>query len=48
MTTVFYCLMRRPEVYQKLQEEVDKFYPRGEDSLDPKHLKNMHYLEAVM
>ena len=40
--------MRNPDVYKRLEAEVDKYYPPGENSLDPKHLKNMHYLEAVM
>ena len=48
LSSIFYCLLRNPEAYARLQAEVDKFYPPGEDSLDPKHLPDMHYLEAVM
>ena len=43
-----YSLLRNPTAYKRLQQEVDRFYPRGEDSLDSKHYKNMTYLEAVM
>ena len=48
VTNIMYCLLRHPDVYKRLQAEVDKFYPPGEDSLDSKHIKDMHYLEAVM
>lgn len=48
LASTFWCLMRHPEAYKRLQVEVDKFYPPGENSLDPKHLPNMPYLEAVM
>lgn len=40
--------MRNQEVYARLQAEVDKFYPPGENALDPRHQKDMPYLEAVM
>lgn len=46
LTSVFACLLAYPEVYEKLQEEVDKFYPPGE-ALHTKH-QEMHYLTAVM
>ena len=48
LTTTFYFLMRNPEYYKRLQAEVDKFYPPGENSLDPQHHQNMVVLEAVM
>lgn len=35
-------------MYKKLQAEIDRFYPPGESALDPKHHKDMHYLEAVI
>lgn len=40
--------MRHTEVYQKLQEEVDKYYPQGENALDCKFHPDMRYLDAVM
>lgn len=48
LTCLFFSLMRNPDVYARLQAEVDKFYPPGENALDPRHLKDMPYLEAVM
>ena len=47
-TSILYSLMRNPSAYKRLQAEVDRFYPRGENSLDPQHHKDMHYLDAVM
>ena len=43
-----YCLLRNPAAYRRLQAEVDKFYPVVEDAIDPKHIPEMHFLEAVM
>lgn len=43
-----YFLMRNPEYYKRLQEEVDKYYPPGEDALDPQHHGKMVVLDAVM
>lgn len=48
LSSIMYCLMRNPAAYKRVQEEVDKFYPVGEDSLDPKHIPEMRFLEAVM
>lgn len=48
LTSTLYCLLRTPEAWKRLQAEVDKFYPPGENSLDPKHYPEMHYMEAVM
>lgn len=48
LANIFYCLMCYPDAYKRLVAEVDHFYPPGENSLDSKHLKHMHYLEAVM
>ena len=48
LCNLFYSVIRYPEIYRRLQAEVDHFYPRGEDALDPKHHNDMSYLEAVM
>ena len=40
--------MTHPSIYPRLQAEVDRFYPSGENALDPKHYHEMPYLEAVM
>ncbi|KAI1791472.1 high nitrogen upregulated cytochrome P450 monooxygenase 2 [Ganoderma leucocontextum] len=48
MTSIFNCLLTHPETYAKLQEEVDRFYPAGEDAFSTKHHRDMHYLQAVI
>ena len=48
LSNTIYCLLRNPKVYRRIQEEVDQFYPRGEDTLDPKHHSSMPYMQAVM
>ena len=48
LTSLVYCLLTHPDVYARLQAEVDKFYPPGEDVYDPKHHRDMHFLNAVM
>ncbi|KAI0682151.1 high nitrogen upregulated cytochrome P450 monooxygenase 2 [Cerioporus squamosus] len=48
MTSIFYCLLTHPETYRRLQEEVDRFYPLGEDAFNPKHHRDMIYLQAVI
>ena len=47
-TSLTYCLLTHPDAYEKLQAEIDKFYPAGEDALDTKHHRDMSYLTAVM
>ena len=48
LSNIFWSLVRHPSMYKRLQEEVDKYYPPGEDALNPKHHSNMPYLESVM
>lgn len=48
LTKTFRYLLRHPETYEKLQGEIDKFYPLGENALDPKHHKDMYYLDGIM
>lgn len=48
LSNTFWCLIRHPAAYRRLQAEVDKYYPHGEDALDPKHHPEMPYLEGVM
>ena len=45
---IVYCLLANRDAYKRLQAEVDACYPAGEDSLDPRHLPKMAYLDAVM
>ena len=48
MTSLFCCLPTHPEIYARLQEEVDRFYPPGEDALDTKFYRDMDYLNTVI
>ncbi|KAM5537036.1 hypothetical protein V8D89_009365 [Ganoderma adspersum] len=48
LTSITYCLLTHPDVYARLQAEIDRFYPAGEDALNPKHHRNMPYLTAVI
>ncbi len=48
MTSIFHCLLTHPETYRRLQEEVDRFYPPGEDACDSRPHREMTYLQAVM
>ncbi|GJE99305.1 cytochrome P450 [Phanerochaete sordida] len=48
LASTFYCLLRNPEAYARLQAEVDKAFPPGEDVLDPERLPDMQFLEAVI
>ena len=41
LTSLTYLLPTHPDVYEKLQVEIDKFYPAGEDALDTKHHRDM-------
>ncbi|THH32412.1 hypothetical protein EUX98_g1776 [Antrodiella citrinella] len=48
LTNMMYLLMRHPQAYKRLQEEVDRFYPRGENALDSAFHPEMVFLEAVI
>lgn len=48
LTTIFYCLLRNPAIYKRLQEEVDKYYPPESNALDTKYHNEMSYLNAIM
>ncbi|PIL28305.1 cytochrome P450 [Ganoderma sinense ZZ0214-1] len=48
ITSIFHCLLAHPGAYAALQEEVDRFYPRGEDVCNAAHQREMHYLTAVI
>ena len=48
MTSLICLILTHPETYEKLQAEVDQFYPSGEDPLDTTHQRDMPYLNAVM
>lgn len=44
----FFFILTHQEVYSKLKDEVDKYYPPGEDSCNTEHYSKMAYLDAVM
>ncbi|KAI0355856.1 high nitrogen upregulated cytochrome P450 monooxygenase 2 [Trametes cingulata] len=48
LTSLFFCLGTHPAAYKRLQAEIDRFYPPGEDPCDARHHRDMHYLTAVI
>lgn len=48
LSSLFFSLVTHRDVYDRLQAEVDRFYPQGENTGDTKHHRDMHYLTAVM
>ncbi|KAL1948749.1 hypothetical protein VTO73DRAFT_10555 [Trametes versicolor] len=48
LTSIFFCLATHPEAYKRLEEEIDRFYPPGQDPYNTEHHREMHYLTAVI
>ncbi|KAI0086977.1 cytochrome P450 [Irpex rosettiformis] len=48
LSSTFWCLLRYPNYFKRLQEEVDRYYPSDDDALDPKHHPKMVFLDAVL
>lgn len=48
LSSLFFSLVTHPGAYDRLQAEVDRFYPQGENTGDTKHHRDMHYLTAIM
>jgi len=48
LCNILCLLMQHPHVYKRLQDEVDSFYPPGENALDCKHHADMDFLNAVI
>ncbi|KAH9937927.1 high nitrogen upregulated cytochrome P450 monooxygenase 2 [Epithele typhae] len=48
LTMFVFCLLEHPEVYEKLQREIDKHYPAGEDATDVKNHRELLYLTACI
>ncbi|KAI9068086.1 high nitrogen upregulated cytochrome P450 monooxygenase 2 [Trametes sanguinea] len=48
LTSLIFCLLTHPAALRQLQVEVDLFYPREDDPCDPKHHREMHFLDAVI
>ena len=48
LANTFWNILRYPQYYKRLQAEVDKYYPAGENAFDTKHHNKMVFLDAVM
>ncbi|KAI0331702.1 cytochrome P450 [Cubamyces sp. BRFM 1775] len=48
LTSLIFCLLTHPRVCMRLQEEIDRFYPPGEDPCNTQPPQDMHYLTAVI
>ncbi|KAI0659811.1 high nitrogen upregulated cytochrome P450 monooxygenase 2 [Cubamyces menziesii] len=48
LTSLAFLLVAHPPVLKRLQEEIDQYYPPGEDPCNAKHYRDMHYLTAVI
>lgn len=48
LSTAFFCLLRHPEMYKRLQAEIDKYYPPEANALDTKYHVDMPYLNAII
>lgn len=48
LAALFFTLMSNPDVYARLQAEVDSVYPFGSDALDTSKLMDMSFLHACM
>ncbi|KAL7277160.1 hypothetical protein ACG7TL_009006 [Trametes sanguinea] len=48
LTSLAFCLATHPAALHKLQAEIDRFYPAGEDPCVATHYGDMHYLTAVV
>ncbi|KAF9223441.1 cytochrome P450 [Gyrodon lividus] len=48
LSSLFWALLDNPTAYRRLQEEIDHYYPPGEDALSTAHHQQMNYLSAVI
>jgi len=49
LANLFWCLLAHPETYKRLQDELDREYPRGTDPLmDVSRHEKLEYLLACM
>ncbi|KIK41727.1 hypothetical protein CY34DRAFT_24266 [Suillus luteus UH-Slu-Lm8-n1] len=48
LSSLFLSLLRHPQAYYRLQAEVDRFFPPGEDVYSTVHHPHMSYLNAVI
>lgn len=48
LSNVFYFLIRNPKYYIRLQAEIDKVFSISGSTVDPEHLMNLGFLNAVI
>jgi len=48
LTVLWYYFLRNPLVLSRLRDEVDAYFPSGEEPLDFTRMVNMPYLNACM
>ncbi|KIK98681.1 hypothetical protein PAXRUDRAFT_31013 [Paxillus rubicundulus Ve08.2h10] len=48
LSSLFWALLDNPTAYRRLQEEIDRYYPPGEDAVSTAHHQQMNYLNAVI
>ncbi|KAF8442381.1 cytochrome P450 [Boletus edulis BED1] len=48
LSSLFWALLSHPTAYRRLQAEVDRYYPPGEDASSTTHHPQMQYLNAVI
>ena len=48
LSSLFWALLSHPTAYRRLQAEIDRYYPPGEDALSTAYHPEMQYLNAVM
>lgn len=48
LSSLFWFIMCNPSVYRRLQDEIDRYFPLGEDAMDTSKHIHMSYLNAVM
>ena len=48
LTSLFFCLATHPGAYTALKNEIDRFFPVGEDVLLCADYREMRYLNAAM
>ncbi|KAI0649664.1 high nitrogen upregulated cytochrome P450 monooxygenase 2 [Trametes meyenii] len=48
LTSILFSLVTHSDAYSRLEEEIDRFYPAGQDPCQTKYHRDMPYLTAVI
>ncbi|KZP10113.1 cytochrome P450 [Athelia psychrophila] len=48
LSSLFWFIMCNPDIYRRLQDEIDKVFPPGENALNPSKHIHMNYLNAII